>query len=60
MNAKTLEHLARLHAELEELEQRVNEQATLITELCEALAESGYYAGTGSLIARAREATRKF
>lgn len=39
-------------------EAKLLEHEALIRELCEALAESGYYAGTGSLIARAREATR--
>ena len=59
MNAKTLEHLARLHAELEELEQRVNEQATLITELCDAL-ELPFeeWSDQSDLVRRAREATR--
>ena len=41
-----------------EMQAALRKRNTLITELCEALAESGYYAGTGSLIARAREATR--
>jgi hypothetical protein len=37
---------------------RVLENNQLISELCDALVESGFYCGQGSLIQRAREATR--
>jgi hypothetical protein len=40
------------------LKDRVTEKDRLITELADALEESGFYCGQGSLIQRAREATR--
>ena len=43
---------------LYKMEAKANNHEALITELADALEESGYYTGTGSVIQRGREATR--